>query len=80
MPKALIAKQTLEHMALAEIRARAGREDVRSIEIDYVYDQKIDSNWKISVVKCGRDHNAPSPAVMYVHNKLRAQYNLRPDS
>lgn len=80
MPKTLVSKSTLEQMALAEIRSHTGCQDVRSLEIGYVHDARFDSNWKIAVVHCGVDHRAPSRAATYVVEKLRQQYNLRPDA
>ena len=80
MPKTLVSKSTLEQMALAEIRSHSGCHDVRSIEIDYLHAIRFDSNWKIAVVYCGVDHHAPSRAANYVLQKLRQQYDLRPDA
>jgi hypothetical protein len=81
MTKARVARHILERMALAELRARQGCENIIAIEIEYVSCGK-GGNWRICTVNFGdaKVIQHPRDAVEIVSGKLRQQYNLLTDS
>lgn len=81
MAKARIAKDALEQIALNEIRAHRGCEAVFAVEIEYVADLKVGTNWHIVSIgsEAGSLEHA-SRAVEFAHKKLRQRYSLLANS
>jgi hypothetical protein len=81
MKKARISKYELKRLALWEIQAARGCEEIYLVEIEYVADGRGRSNWMITTIS----YEACSPrnalAVIWrTQNKLRQQYDLMIDS
>ncbi|KZD20447.1 hypothetical protein A4A58_19685 [Tardiphaga robiniae] len=87
MRKSLVSKYALEHAALVEIRALYGCENVTGVEIDFIYDPRFETNWKIAALRRPNDTDVEaSPlnltstihAIEATQRKLRELYNLEP--
>jgi hypothetical protein len=79
--KTLVARHDLERIALQEIRSFPGCEYVTDIEIAYQVDRVLHTNWTIHVfTREGGDMMRIQYAVTTTRNRLRHQYDLRPES
>jgi hypothetical protein len=81
MVKDQIPKQSLEHLALIEIRKHSGCEDVSKVDIEFASVEKVGANWQIVGIDCrfGKLECA-ARAVTSVHNELRERYDLLRES
>jgi hypothetical protein len=77
MVKDRISKESLEHLALVEIRSHRGCEDVSRVEIESAPEKKEGTNWHIVGLDCRSENfECAARAVTFVHNKLRERYDL----
>lgn len=81
MVKYKISRQSLEHLALIEIRAHSGCEDVSKVDIEFASGKKVNTNWHIvGVHRRFEKLEAAARAVTSVHDKLRGRYDLLRES
>lgn len=72
-----IEMDKLKAIALEEIRARRGCEDIRDIFIFHVTDPRSKSNWSIAIVGYGSaDRDAAQLAALVVQRDLQRRYEL----
>ena len=72
-----IEMNKLKVIALAEIRARRGCEDVSEISISHVTDPRSKSNWSIAIIGYGSaDRDAAQLAALVVQRDLQRRYEL----
>jgi hypothetical protein len=77
MGKAHIPKQSLEHLALIEIRAHSGCEDTTKVDIEFAPGKKAGTNWHIVGIHSRFEKlECAARAVSFVHDKLRRQYDM----
>jgi len=81
MDKNPVSKHILEHIALAELRAQRGCENIVAIGIEYV-PCGVEGNWRICSVNFGDATviQHPAQAVERISGLLRQKYNLMIDS
>jgi hypothetical protein len=81
MVKDQIPRQSLEHLALIEIRAYSGCEDVTKVDIELAPERKTGTNWHIVSVDCAFNKlECAARAATSVHNKLRQRYDMLEDT
>ncbi|MGM4885294.1 hypothetical protein AB8A20_07950 [Tardiphaga sp. 604_B6_N1_1] len=73
--KVTLSKEELEREALAEIRAHAGCETVKAVDVEYS-DLRADTNWTMFAFSEG-DPDALHRALEATLEKLRHRYELR---
>jgi hypothetical protein len=87
MAKTVLAKKELEHIALVEVRACCGCDDVVAVLIDAIAQVRRGPNWKIVILKRGGAGALPANqvalstarAINIAHGRLREIYDLRID-
>jgi hypothetical protein len=81
MAKIRISKYELERLALWEIQAARGCEEIYLVEIEYVANGPGRSNWMITTISYETYSPRNALAVIWrTQNKLRQQYDLMIDS
>jgi hypothetical protein len=77
MAKIRKSAEELKQMALEEIRAYRGCEDVADVGIYRIIDDRADCNWSISVLSLGSaDGDQAHRAAIEVQDKLSSKYDL----
>lgn len=81
MSRTLIGRKDLEHLALQEIRSFPGGEFVVSIEVECQPIDVTGTNWSLhAFVREGGSLEVVEYAARRTRDRLRNQYNLRPEA
>ena len=77
MSQEKIKTDDLRVIALAEIRARRGCEDIGDVSISHVTDPRSKSNWSLAIVAYGStDRDTAQLAALVVQRDLQRKYEL----
>jgi hypothetical protein len=79
--KELIARHHLERIAMQEIRAFPGCENVTDVEVDFQLDRVLKTNWTIHVfIREGGDMARIQYAINTTRKRLQHRYDLRTEA